>query len=166
MPDDLDQLILNNAPGGVIVTTRDRTIVRWTNGAERIFGYSGEEAIGSNLWALISLPGQADANAAIERGLAERGTSDYEMLRKKKDGQLIYVDASCTAICDERGQVKYIVSSTKDMTQLRAARDSQLMDVKFRNVFESTPDSIIVTNPTGTIVLANAQAERLFGYQP
>ena len=166
MSDDLDQLILSNAPGGVIVTTRDNIIVRWTNGAERIFGYNSEDAIGNHLWSLISLPGQADTDRDIARKLAEHGTCDYEMLRKKKDGGLIYVDASSVAVPDDHGMVQYIVSTTKDMTQLKATRDAQLMDVKFRNVFESTPDSIIVTNPTGTIVLANAQAERLFGYQP
>ena len=165
MADDLDQLILTNAPGGVIVTTRDNTIVRWTSGAERIFGYSSEHAVGHNLWSLISLPGQAEADQDIGRKLADSGACDYEMLRKKKDGGQIYVDGSSAAVFDEQGQIRYIVSSARDMTQLKAARDAQLMDVKFRTVFESTPDSIIVTNPTGTIVLANAQAERLFGYR-
>ncbi len=165
MPDDLDQLILSNAPGGVIVTTRDHIIVRWTNGAERIFGYSADEAVGNNLWSLISLPGQANTDKGIARKLADSGASDYEMLRKKKDGGLIYVDASSIVVSDHQGQIQYIVSTTKDMTQLKATRDAQLMEVKFRSVFESTPDSIIVTNLTGTIVLANTQAERLFGYQ-
>ena len=44
MNEDLDQLILSEAPGGVIVTTRDRIIVRWTNVAGRIFGYDADEA--------------------------------------------------------------------------------------------------------------------------
>lgn len=165
MADELDQLILGEAPGGVIVTTCDRTIVRWTKGAERIFGYSAEEAIGHNLWSLISLHGQAEADSEIGRKLAEVGSCDYEMLRKKKDGSLIYIDASSVTVPDEQGQIQYIVSSTRDRTQLKATRDAQLMEVKFRNVFESTPDSIIVTNLTGTIVLANTQADRLFGYK-
>ncbi|OEZ62543.1 PAS domain S-box protein [Duganella sp. HH105] len=164
-PDDLDQLILTEAPGGVIVTTRDRVVVRWTHGAERIFGYVAEEAIGNNLWSLISLPGQADADREIGRKLDEIGSCDYESLRKKKDGSLIYIDTSSVTIPDDKGQVRYIVSSTRDRTQLKATRDAQLMEVKFRSVFESTPDSIIVTNLTGTIVLANTQAERLFGYK-
>ena len=163
--DDLDQLILTEAPGGVVVTTADRTIVRWTSGAERIFGYSAEEALGNNMWSLISLPDQAEADRDIGRRLGESGSCDYESLRRKKDGSLIYIDASSVAIPDARGAVRYIVSSARDRTQHKAMRDAQLMEVKFRNVFESTPDSIIVTNLTGTIVLANTQAERLFGYK-
>ncbi|HEY0587999.1 MAG TPA: PAS domain S-box protein [Pseudoduganella sp.] len=166
MHDDLDQLILAEAPGGVIVTTRDRIILRWTSGAERIFGYGAEEAIGSNLWSLISLPGQAKADSEIGRKLDDHGNCDYEMLRKKKDGSLIYIDASCVTIPDDQGQIQYILSTTRDRTLLKAMRDSQLMEAKFRNVFESTPDSIIVTNLTGTIVLANTRTDRLFGYKP
>jgi PAS domain S-box-containing protein len=166
METDLDQLVLNNAPGGVIVTTPEHIIARWTKGAERIFGYSSDEALGCNLHSLIALPGQADEDKKIHLKLAENGACDYEMLRRRSDGGLIYVDASSAAILDAGGQMTHIISNTKDMTQRKAARDAQLMDVKFRNVFESTPDSIIVTNPTGTIVLANAQAERLFGYEP
>ena len=155
MQDELDQLILTEAPGGVVVTTADRTIVRWTKGAERIFGYSAEEALGNNMWSLISLPDQANADREIGRRLADGGSCDDESLRRKKDGSLIYIDASSTAIADAQGRVQYIVSSARDRTQLKAMRDAQLMEVKFRNVFESTPDSIIVTNLTGTIVLAN-----------
>jgi protein-histidine pros-kinase len=37
-------------------------------------------------------------------------------------------------------------------------------NVRYRVLFESTPDSVIMVNATGTIVLANLQAQRLFGY--
>ena len=163
---DLDLLILDHAPGGVIVTTPDDTVVRWTHGAQRIFGYDSADAVGRKLAELIALPDQGDADLAIYRQLLELGSCDYEMLRRRKDGGLIYIDASGSTIAGADGQISHIVSSTKDVTQRKAARDAQLMDVKFRSVFESTPDSILVTNPTGTIVLANAQAERLFGYEP
>jgi PAS domain S-box-containing protein len=161
---DLDQLVLDHAPGGVIVTTPDHLVVRWTHGAQRIFGYSPEDALGHSLWELISLPGQAEEDRRIGQQLLGQGNCDYEMLRRRKDGGLIYVDGASAAIFDANHRLTHIVSSAKDITQLKATRDAQLMDVKFRSVFESTPDSIIVTNPTGTIVLANAQAERLFGY--
>jgi protein-histidine pros-kinase len=37
-------------------------------------------------------------------------------------------------------------------------------NVRYRVLFESTPDSVIMVNATGAIVLANLQAQRLFGY--
>jgi PAS domain S-box-containing protein len=164
MPIDFDQLILTEAPGGVIVTTPGHTVLRWTNGAERIFGYSSDEALGRDLRELIALPGKQELDEKAARQLEEHGAFDYETLRRRKDGALIYVDSNNKAIYDEYGKMAYIVSSKRDMTQSKAMRDTLLIEAKFRDLLESTPDSIIMANPTGTIVLANAQAERMFGY--
>ncbi|CUI06222.1 PAS domain S-box protein [Massilia antarctica] len=162
---DFDQLILAEAPGGVIVTTPGHTVLRWTKGAERIFGYTSEEAVGRDLRELIALPGKQELDLEAQRQLEQHGAFDYETLRRRKDGALIYVDSNNKAIVDEHGKIACIVSSKRDMTQSRAMRDTLLIEAKFRDLLESTPDGIIMANPTGTIVLANTQAERMFGYE-
>ena len=49
MVTDFNQLILNEAPGGIIVTTPKGIVVHWTKGAGLIFGYTSEEALGQSL---------------------------------------------------------------------------------------------------------------------
>lgn len=161
---DFDRLILDHAPGGVIVTASDGTVLHWTKGAEAVYGYSGEEAIGCILEDLIALPGQKDDPGNLQV-LINSGSDDCEMLRRKQDGSLIYVEVSGKAIPDEQGQTAFILSITKDITLLKAGRDAKLIGEKFHDLLESTPDSIIIVNATGRIVLANSQAEKLFGYQ-
>jgi PAS domain S-box-containing protein len=164
MDAELDQLILNDAPGGVVITSKEHVIVRWTAGAQRIFGYASDEALGRTLWELVSLPGQAEAAPLIDEQLALHGCYDLESLRRRKDGELIYVDVACQAARATPDSPCYLISTMKDTTLLKAARDAQFVDVRYRVLFESTPDSVIMVNATGAIVLANEQAQRLFGY--
>ena len=164
MDAELDQLILSGAPGGVVITNEEHVVVRWTIGAQRIFGYASDEALGRTLWELISLPGQAEAAPLIAETLALQGSYDRESLRRRKDGELIYVDVACQAARAAPDAPCYLISTMKDTTLLKAARDAQFVDVRYRVLFESTPDSVIMVNATGAIVLANEQAQRLFGY--
>ncbi len=166
MAQDFHQLVLNESPVGVVVTDPNGIVLHWTNGAEVIFGYTAEEALGSQLDALIFLPHTNDTWKDQLNSVLAHGTLDSECLRHKKDGALVYVDVSSKAIYDAQGQLEYVLETKKDITHARAMRDARLIEAKFRDLLESTPDGIIMANSTGRIVLANTQAERLFGYSP
>jgi PAS domain S-box-containing protein len=99
----------------------------------------------------------------VAEALAD-GVSSFETIRRRKDGALVYVDVSCKALRDERGQVRFVLSSEKDITRLKVRRDAKLLEARFRDLFESLPDGMILVNASGHIVLANSRAETMFGY--
>jgi PAS domain S-box-containing protein len=155
--------LLADSPDALIVLTLDGQIVSWGSGAQRVFGYSSEEALGRTMIDLV-VPADHmhDERQRYDDTLANRACT-YESLRCRKDGSLLYVDVSTRMLADEDGR-SHILCAEKDVTLIKVRRDAKLMEARFRDLLESTPDGIVMASATGHIVIANSQAERLFGY--
>ncbi len=164
MPTDFNAMILSEAPGGMVVTTPSGVVVHWTRGAEQIFGYSAEEAVGQLLETLVGLPGQLAGSAELIDAPNGNQSVESEYLGRTKDGSLVYIETSRKPIFDEDGKLAFVLAGKRDVTLLKALRDAKLIEARYRDLLESMPDGIVMANPTGRIVLANTQAERLFGY--
>ena len=53
------------------------------------------------------------------------GVSVYESNCRRKDGSTIYVSISSTAVRDQNGKIAFVLSSEKDITELKALRDAK-----------------------------------------
>ena len=162
---DLVELAHREHPDAIVMITPAGVIADWNQGAQTAFGYTPGEAIGQSYIDLIVPPDQQAAEQA-EMGLTmQRGASVREALRRRKDGSLVYVDISSKAIESTGGEIEFILSCEKDITELKVLRLSKMMEGRFGDLLESTPDGIILAGPTGRVVIANSQAEHLFGYK-
>lgn len=164
MKTDFSHLLLDENPDAVVVTSPDGKIVYWNKGAETMFGYASAEACGHSVSEMIVPEDRLEEERIIHQETLHAGSATFESMRRKKDGSLVYVDISSRAIRNVRGEIEFILSSKKDVTQLKVMRDAKLVEAKFQDLLESTPDGIIMVNPMGRIVLSNSQAEMLFGY--
>jgi len=164
MPTDFDQRVLNEIPDAVMATTPDGAVCYWSDGAERLFGYPACEVMGRALAdTIVPAEGVEEERRLLAESLAA-GAGIYESTRRRKDGSLVHVDISVRTILDKDNRLELIVLSKKDVTRLKVIRDSRIVEAKFGVLLESMPDGIVMANPSGLIVLANSQAERLFGY--
>lgn len=164
MSTDFENLVLQEIPDAVMVLTTEGTVLHWTKGAENVFGYSSIEAIGRSLDVLLVPPDRLEEERQCMETTLATGMCNYESIRRKKDGSLVYVDISSKAIYGANGKVEYLLTSQKDVTSLKILRDAKFLEAKFRDLLESMPDGIVMANATGHIVLATSQAEKLFGY--
>ena len=159
---DLERQLFAQIPDAIIATTTEGLIIYWNPGAEAIFGYSSQEVIGLSINELIVPAERIKEEDELLREALRFGASTRETLRRKKDGSLVYVDISTRVVYDTDGKLQFVLSTKKDVTLLKVQRDARLIEAKFRDLLESTPDAIIMVNNTGRIVIANAQAEEMF----
>jgi PAS domain S-box-containing protein len=157
-------LMASQSPDALILLTRDGRVAHWNSGADTIFGYTTGEARGRSFDELVVPVDRADEHRQRLDEAVARGAGTYESVRCRKDGSLLYVDVSTRLVRAADG-TPLVLSAEKDVTHIKVLRDAKLMETRFRDLLESTPDGIVMANPTGHVVIANSQAERLFGYE-
>ncbi len=163
-PTDYEALCLTESLDATIVTNSHGLVVYWNKGAERIFGYSSAESLGHTIDALIVPVDSVEDEARTLAETVTAGVATFETVRHRKDGSFVFVSVSNKLVHRADGGGSLVLSTHKDVTQIKVLRDAKLMDSRFRELLDSTPDGIVMANPTGHIVFANSQAEKLFGY--
>ena len=108
--------LVDSADDAIISKTLEGIITSWNKGAERIFGYKPEEAIGHSVTLLIP-PGHEDEEPAILSKLrAGERVEHYETIRIHKDGRLLNVSLTVSPIRDATGRIVGASKIARDIT--------------------------------------------------
>jgi PAS domain S-box-containing protein len=164
MQTSIQALVIDHSPDAFIATDRNGVVLFWNASAERIFGYTTQEALGHDLGDLIAPLRQHGLDENVRHQADDVEVAHYEAIRRRKDGTLIYVNSTTRALRDAAGQVTHYFSNKADVTALRVQRDSRMVHERYQGLLELVPDAIVIINETGHVVLFNAQAESMFGH--
>ena len=84
--------IVESSDDAIIGKTLDGTIEAWNRGAQRLYGYTAEQAVGRNV-SMLATPEQPDEMAGILERLRRGETIDsYETRRSTRDGRVVVLD--------------------------------------------------------------------------
>ncbi len=113
---DYLESIIDNSADAIITTDLNGIVTQWNKGAERIYGFTEQEALGS------FLPFIPDFLMDTERQYMERikkgeTLKDIETLRRRKDGKIIEVSLTLSPIKDATGEVIGISGISRDISE-------------------------------------------------
>jgi PAS domain S-box-containing protein len=162
----LASILVDASPDGLIALSPDGLVLFWNQGAESIFGYPREEAVGRSPLGLIVPDDQIDEARQLIAETLATGSAARESIRRRKDGSLVHVDVTTRLVPDADAARELIVVSHRDVTTTRSLHEAARIQARFGGLLESTPDAIVIVNALGRIVLANSQTDQLFGYRP
>jgi PAS domain S-box-containing protein len=116
--------IVGSSEDAIISKSLDGRIVSWNASAERIFGYTAEEAIGSPI-TLIIPPERRDEELAILARL-KRGEriEHYETVRVSKSGRRLNISLTISPVCDAHGNIIGASKVARDITAQKQSQDS------------------------------------------
>jgi PAS domain S-box-containing protein len=159
--------ILDTLGDAVIATNRYGRIIYWNAAAERLYGWTAEEVLGSDLLD-VTAADQLPTRAAILMASILRGRDwSGEILVRDRSGRLFPVAATGSALRDHRGEPTGIVTVSRDSSRHRQAKEA-LQDSEERLELVRKAVSSVVWEldvDTGRVHWSETFADA-FGYRP
>jgi len=153
--------IVNSSDDAVISKNLDGIISTWNEGAQRIFGYSAEEAIGHRITMLIP-PDRLDEEVTILERLKRGERIDhFETVRLRKDGTLVHISLTISPVKDAHGRIIGASKIARDVTERKQAE--QALAERAR-LLDLSNDAILVRDGADRIKYWNNSASGLYGF--
>ncbi len=118
--DSSDDAIISKDLNGIIMT--------WNRAAQRLFGYTAEEAVGRSVTMLIPPERHDEEPNILDRIRSGQRIEHYETVRRCKDGRLLDISLTVSPIIDAHGRVVGASKIVRDVTERRQAATRSAID--------------------------------------
>jgi PAS domain S-box-containing protein len=152
--------IVESSDDAIVGQSLDGFITSWNKGAERIYGHSGKWIIGQPHSILVPPEHENELPAIRARILRGEHVDHFEAVRRRKDGQRIFVSLTISPVYDDSGTVIGVASIARDITERKRADEALRRAADYnRRLLEASLDPLVTIGPDGKITDVNAATE-------
>ncbi len=157
--------LLELTQDAILVREQDGKILFWNRGAENLYGWKREEAVGRSSHELLATHFPCPL-AEIEKHLDDTRFWEGQLSHRKKDGDQITVASRWALQTTRRGAECRVLEINTDVTarQMSAAALEQ-REEQIRLLLDSTAESIYGVDTDGNCTFCNAASLRQLGYE-
>jgi len=159
--------IVESSDDAIISKDLNGVITSWNRGAEHVFGYTADEAIGQPVTMLMP-PERVDEEPGIlARIRGGESIEHYETIRRRKDGTLLDISLTVSPIRNADGIVIGASKVARDITQRKEAEERlRVSQKRLRLITDSLPALISYVDRDERYVYANHTYKEWFDVDP
>nr|WP_315426277.1 EAL domain-containing protein [uncultured Albidiferax sp.] len=133
--------LLDKAQDAIVQYDLTGNIIYWNHGAERLTGWTAEEAIGQPMYQRVFVDPTVFAQGMHQ--LMQTGTWQGEIQQRHRDGRMVAVESHRTLVHDEQGQPRSVLSINTDITQRKAA-EREIQQLAFYDQLTKLPNRLLL----------------------
>ncbi len=150
--------IVRSTEDAVITKTLGGIITSWNPAAERIFGYTAQEAVGRPVLMFIPPECADDENQILARIRRGERVEHFETVRVRKDGRQVNVSVTVSPLMDHTGRVVGAAKTLRDITGRKQAEEAlRASEERFRTMANSIPQLAWSARADGSIEWYNGR---------
>ncbi|MBE3559911.1 MAG: PAS domain S-box protein [Ktedonobacteraceae bacterium] len=168
---ELQSELINQAHDAILVLDSIGRVLLWNQGAERLYGWTAQEAQGRLAHILLRARSPL-SRSALEEHLEREGIWEGELVHTCRDGRTVLVESRQALVRNQEGHPQAVLEINRDITERRrreeAAQQSHARTVErlsfLQQVLDALPASVyLVAGLDARLVLANRSASQLWG---
>jgi PAS domain S-box-containing protein len=115
--------IVDSSDDAIVSKNLDGVITSWNRGAERVFGYAAEEAIGQPITIVIPIDRHDEERTILTRIRRGERTDQFETIRQRKDGSLIVISLTVSPVRNANGEIVGASKIARDISEQKRSQE-------------------------------------------
>ncbi|MGY4300230.1 PAS domain S-box-containing protein [Bradyrhizobium sp. i1.4.4] len=158
---------VESSDDSIVMQTLDGIVIGWNAAAERLYGYTAEEAVGQPTLILLPPDRREEGKDYLRRIATGERIEHFETVRLRKDGSPVEISVSLSPIRDDSGEIIGASGTARRLTDARRTeRALQQQIEERRQLFDASEDLIMIMDSRGHIVQVSPSSQAVLGYPP